>query len=340
MAVNLSEIAQRACVSVSTVSRVLNGYPYVSEATRETVARIASELGIPVAAIHKPERFRAVWLGGMGGAEDEDVSSSGTVVGTEFARLVLNGAEAVLKPHGISTSLTNTLSRYEALQKVRDNHTDSELIGVILIGGAVNRRSLEEFRQTGIPLVIAGGYGPEFGVSAVMADYIDGIEQAVAHLVTKGRRRIGMLNGPSRTTSEMKYKGYRLALALHELEYSPNFVMSAPTFRPETSLEFTRRLLTQAPELDAIIFADDYLAMGGLQAIKLLGKSVPGDVAVIGFHDSEIAKFTDPPLTTVQIDMYRMGMIAARRLLLMMEEDEHDPVLVTLPTTLAVRSST
>jgi len=340
MTVNLSEIAQRACVSVSTVSRVLNGYPFVSEATREAVARIAVEMGVSVAATRKPERFRAVWLGGMGGAVDEDVSVLNSVIGTEFAHLVLNGAESVLKPHGISTSLTNTLSRSEALHKIQDSRSDSELIGVILTGGAIHRPTLEEFRQTGIPLVIAGGYGPEFGVSAVIADYIGGIEQAVTHLVSNGRRRIGLLNGPSRTTSEMKYKGYRLALALHDMEYNPHFVMSAPAFQPETSLEFTRRLLIQAPELDAILFADDYLAMGGLKAIKQLGKSVPGDVAVVGYHDYQIARFTDPPLTTIQIDMFRMGVIAARRLLLMIEEDEHDPILVTLPTQLLVRSST
>lgn len=336
MSVNLSEIAQKASVSISTVSRVLNGYPYVSESTRKVVLQIAEEMG--VAPIRSEQRYRAVWVGSLNEPSDEDVSVSSSIVGTEFASLVLQGAESILQPHGINISLTNTLSFYEVLQKARSNTRNTGLMGVIHIGGAINREALNDFRQTGIPLVIAGGYGPELGVSAVVADYIGGIEQAVTHLIATGRRRIGLLNGPTRTTSEMKYKGYRLALALHNLEYDPKCVLSAPSFKPEMGLEYTRRLLAQAPELEAIVYADDYLAMGGLHGLKQLRRSVPDDIAVIGFHDYEIAKFTDPPLTTIQIDMFRMGVITARQLLLMLEEHEHDQILVTMPTNLVVRN--
>ena len=111
-------------------------------------------------------------------------------------------------------------------------------------------------------------------------------------------------------------------------------------FSAESGYQHTHVLLDQCPDLDAIVFADDIIALGGMRAIKEQGYRIPHDIAVTGFGDYTMTDFTDPPLTSVQFDMYRMGVIAAQRLCMLFENPDDYPWLIRIPTSLVVRQST
>jgi DNA-binding LacI/PurR family transcriptional regulator len=174
-----------------------------------------------------------------------------------------------------------------------------------------------------------------------MADYAGGAVQAVNHLIARGRRRIGLVNGPSTTTSsEEKHRGFRLALSLHDMLPAPLQTVVCEDFSSECGYAQTRQLLSRMPALDAIVYASDGIAMGGLRALRENDRRVPDDIAVTGFYDYELARFTDPPLTTVHIDLDVMGAIAGRRLCMLLEEPDSQAWCVTVPTSLVVRGST
>src|SRR5690606_7111094 len=120
---------------------------------------------------------------------------------------------------------------------------------------------------------------------SVTADYAGGMQEANSHLAQTGRCCMGLINGPNVTTSSAeKYKGFRLALALHDLPFSQDQVVTAG-ITPDDGYAGTQQLLEQIPGIDAIAYAHDNMAMGGLAALKATGRQVPADVAVTGFHN-------------------------------------------------------
>jgi DNA-binding LacI/PurR family transcriptional regulator len=216
------------------------------------------------------------------------------------------------------------------------------LTGLILLGGILDQNFIRGLQELGLPFVIAGAHVKPLQANCVMADIIDGMQQAVNHLVATGRRQITLVNGPkTTTTSTEKYYGFRLALSLHDLPFSPEQVSTGEgDFKAESGYTQTLNILAQKPNLDAIIYADDAMAIGGLHALKENGRCVPEDVAVIGFHDYDLTRFTDPPLASVHFDMAMVGRLAARRLCTLINKPDHDPWLILVPMSLKIRKST
>jgi len=338
MAVTLRDVAEVAQLSVSTVSRALNRHPNVDAATRALVHRVAREIGYPLERLRQAAQAQTVLVMGAGAPGAGPAGDS--VVGTDFAREVFAGVQTVLEPRGIVASLQ--YRRSETLSG-NDLGADPAVLGVILMGGSIDTGFLEELAAADIPFVIAGGRPEGASVDSVMADYERGIEAAVAHLAGGGARKIALVNGPARTvTSSEKYRGFRLGLALYGLEHDPNRVVAAGDFTPRDGAEITEALLNRCPDVDAIIYADDHLAVGGLRVLRALNRRVPSDVSVVGIHDYPVASYAEPPLTTVRFDMQQMGRIAAERLLSISRADSRnsDPWSVLIPAPLVVRSST
>lgn len=341
MNATLRDIAQRASVSVSTVSRVLNNYPYVDDRTRQTVLEAAEALDYPRSNLRKPvDGPRTVLLlvrlkqQDPATARDRDGSIETGLAGIE--RAITVGARSIFDAMGITTRVEHTLmDPTQTLSHVYDQ----SVIGLIIAGGMVDGDFLRMLQAEEIPFVVAGSHARPLSINCVMADYRGGVEQAVAHLVAQGCRRIGLVNGSTITTSSIeKYKGLRVALAEHGLDFSPRQVVHAD-FTMESGHQQTFTLLAQAPDLDAIVFGDDNIATGGLRALRELGRQVPNDIRITGFHNYDIAQFVEPPLTTVEFDMNALGAVAAQRLCQMIDHPDDVPWTIVLPTRLIVRES-
>lgn len=325
------EIAQRAGVSGATVSRVLNNHPSVNEATRYAVLQVAQELNYPIENLRSTPRLnRSVLV-----LSRVDIESAQAGSGT-FERSVWTGVHSVLESREIATRLEQCAMSVNEAQRYSE---DVSISGLVLLGGAINHDFIQELQRLEVPFVIAGAHVQPLNANVVMADVGQGIRQAMDYLVSRNCNRIGFVNGPQVTvTSAEKMDAYRLSLALHNLRFEAARVTESD-FSSERGYQQTAQLLQRAPDIDAILFADDVIALGGLRAIREAGRRIPNDLSVIGFGNYDLVNYTDPALSSVQFDMRLIGTIAAKRLSMLLDEPDEDAWLVRVPTELILRDS-
>jgi DNA-binding LacI/PurR family transcriptional regulator len=181
----------------------------------------------------------------------------------------------------------------------------------------------------------SGGYGGAY----VDVDNVGGARAGVAHLVERGRRRIATVAGPADMgVGQDRLAGYRTALLAARLPVDEALVVRGD-FSEASGLAGVRDLLERRPDVDAIFAANDLMAVGALRAIRESGRTVPGDVAVVGFDDSPLSRVTDPPLSTVRQPVEDMGREMAEMLLRLIAEEADGGLQRVLPTELVVRAS-
>jgi DNA-binding LacI/PurR family transcriptional regulator len=332
---SMRDVAQKANVSVATVSRVLNNNDTVSELTRNLVLQSALELNYPVDKWENlPRLAKSVYVL----ARDESIASNeGTPpIAREFERQVWQGVRSVFQQYEIVTSLQSSLmDEAEAIRYAEE----LGISGLVLLGGIQDSRFIQILQKKKIPFITVGASLPHYETNCVMADVFYGIRQIVRHLVQNGRSRIGFINGPDDTsTSISKLEGIRLELSLLGIPFKPQRITTAH-FYPEAGYQQTKNLLAENPDLDAIIYADDVLAIGGGRALQEAGYRIPTDIAITGFGNYEIGRFSTPPLTSVHYDIFEMGKTAARRLKMIIDEPDDQNWLIKAPTKLKIRQS-
>lgn len=332
---NIRAIAERSNVSIATVSRVLNNHENVSDDTRLLVLQAAQELGYPLPeAARRTMVFRSVLV--LMRPDIESGASANRGYGA-FESAVWRGVESVLAAKGVAVKLQQSAMTPADADRIV---SEAGVAGLILLGGVVASQFLARLQQLGLPFVVVGSHAHPLHTDYVMADVMNGIRLVVEHLLARGRTQIGLVNGPPTTgTSAAKLDGYRLALALHDLSFSERAVTAAE-FTPDAGYAQTVELLSRYPEVDAIVYGDDRMAIGGLKALRDAGRRVPEDVAVTGFGHLDIARYVTPALTTVGFDLQAMGKKAARRLYDLLEDPDDCPWGIIEPTALIVGEST
>jgi DNA-binding LacI/PurR family transcriptional regulator len=332
---NIRAIAERSNVSIATVSRVLNNHNNVSDETRMLVLHAAQALGYPLPDVQRGQKvFRTVLVLMTQATEP---AGRGRSVDATFESEVWAGIESVLAAKGVATKLQQSPMTPADADRLA---SEAGTAGVIILGGIVAHEFLERLQQVGLPFVSVGSHANPLRTNYVMADVASGIRLAVDHLVAQGRQRIGLVNGPATTgTSAAKLDGYRLALAVKGLSYCESAVVAAE-FTPDSGYEQTVELLRTNPNLDAIVFGDDRMAIGGLKALRHADRRVPQDVAVTGLGHLDIARYVIPTLTTVEYNLQAMGKKAARRLYDLLEDPDDYTWGIIEPASLIVGEST
>ena len=327
-----ADVATRAGVSRTTVSFVLNDRPgaNISPPTRERVLLAAAELGYHP---HAPARIlaggKSHTLGFVLRQSPEQVAGDASLA--ETLRGLATAARAAgfrvmvepLDPEGGS---------YEGL--LRAQHVD----GLVVSGPRIDDEGLVRLARDGFPIVLQGSL-PGLDVASVDIDNVSGARRAVEHLIGLGRRRIAFItNAPlAYTAARERRDGYRDALAAANIEYDERLVAEA-AFDAGSGHRAMAALLKRGP-IDAAFVASDVVAFGAIAAIREAGLTVPRDVSVVGFDDIALAAFFDPPLTTVRLPAFDLG-LAAGTALLDRVAGRSLPDRTLLPTELIVRSST
>ena len=330
----LEQVAALAGVSRATVSRVVNGSPKVSPAVRAQVERAVAKLDyVPNRAARSLVTRRADTVALV-------VSEPHTRFLSEpfFAGMV-RGVSAALAETGIQLLLLvahelpdrGRLERY-----VVGGHVD----GVLLASLHHDDPLPGVLERAGVPAVLVGrpaGTGP---ASYVDADNRGGARQAVDHLARQGGRRIATITGPQDMgVGQDRLDGYRDGLRAAGLAGGDDLV-EAGDFTEEGGAAAMGRLLARPGRpVDAVFAASDLMAAGALRALRAAGRRVPDDVAVVGFEDSAVARYTQPPLTTVRQPIEEMGR-QATRLLLAKVAGEAAGMHLILDVELVVRAST
>jgi LacI family transcriptional regulator len=324
----IRDVAERAGVSIATVSRVLNDRADVSLETRERVREVAREVGYsadPVAralATQRTQRVAVVVGEGATGASHRDLILLffGKVLGAISRRLAHSDYEALL----LEVPDANVQHRFDA----------AIVIGVDPDHASVLELVSQEVPLVGVDIRIAGARTAYVG-----SDHADGVRLALAHLYARGHRRIAHVAGALNTVAgadriaEFRRESDRLGLAL------PHEYLRQGDFSSASGYRETCALLALPDPPTAIVAASDLMALAALQAIRDAGLQPGRDVAVVGFDDLEAAALAYPPLTTIRQDRQELGTVAAERAIELIEDPEASPPATVLPVELVVRAS-
>ncbi|KPI07576.1 transcriptional regulator, LacI family [Actinobacteria bacterium OK074] len=323
-------IAERAGVSIASVSRVLNGLGARRD-TVEKVERAAAELG------YVPNAVARSLKGGRTRQLTFAMPDIGNPVYVAMVRAIQTAAKAAgyrLLLHSTDAVVADELG---VLRSLGDRTSDGLVICPIRITDA----HLDALRTAAAPVVVIGTLPHGAGVDSVRADSVTGAALAVRHLYETGRRRIAFVNGPADTVpGRSRAEGYRAALAECGLGYDQRLVVHTE-FGIESGAGATARLLAARP--DAVFCANDQLALGAARALHAAGLAIPGDVAVAGMDDSALAQAGWPPLTSVDLGSTERGRRAAELLLERLRAPGGGPTTprtTTVAPRLVVRAST
>jgi DNA-binding LacI/PurR family transcriptional regulator len=313
------------------VSRVVNGSPGVSAKARAAVEKAVAELG------YVPNR-----------AARTLVTSR-----TDSVALVIPEAETrlVAEPYfsdtirGVTAGLADTdmqlllilVRTAKERERLAAYLSAGRVDGVLLVSVHADDPLPAFLEALDMPSVLGGRRADREPLSYVQADNGSGARAAVEHLLERGRRNIATITGPlDMEVARARLDGYRTALGA--LPPDGTLVAHAD-FTEEGGERAMRQLLAGRPDLDAVFAASDVMAAGALQVLRETGRSVPGDVAVVGFDDSIVARHTDPPLTSVRQPIEEMGRTMAQMLLDAIAHPGVPHRHVVLATELVVRES-
>jgi DNA-binding LacI/PurR family transcriptional regulator len=326
----LEGVALRAGVSRATVSRVVNGAPTVAPEIRETVLRAVRELGyVPNHAARSLVTQRTNSMALVFPEATARVFSD-----NEFFPGLVRGVSQELEEAGqqLVLMMANSSASHERIEQyLMGRHVDGAMIAS-MHGADPLPMALQ---RMDVPVVANGRPMGPSTVPYVDVDSVGGAAMAVRHMLGRGRTRIATIAGPQDMVAGIdRLTGYRAELRGSRYRS----IVAIGDFTRESGETGMRQLLEDDPALDAVFVASDLMALGALRALAQAGRRVPDDVAVVGFDDFEIARYTEPQLTTVRQPIIELGRTLARQLLRLAGSEEIEPALV-LATSLVIRES-
>ena len=322
----IRDVAERAGVSIATVSRALNDRGDVSAQTRELVREVARSVGYsadPAARSLVTQKTRriAVVVGDNAGHRDLSLVFFGKVLAAISRRLAQSSYDPLLL-HPSDIGLDH---RFDA----------AVLIGVDDDDALVTDLSSRQVPLVGVDVRCSSGRAAYVG-----SDHADGIRLALAHLHALGHRRIAHVAGAANTLAgSERLQAFRSECEALGLEL-PDDLVRLGDFSSASGYRETCVLLALPERPTAVVAASDLMALAALQAIRDAGLQPGEDVAVVGFDDLEAAALAHPPLTTIRQDRQELGTLAAARAIELIEDPEAAPLATILPVELVVRGST
>ena len=329
--VTIRDIARAAGVSVATVSRVINGRPDVSPATRDAVLRVARAHNFTT---NRSARALSVGRTGL-------IGFTVPWVDQNYFTGILSGAAEALHEQEQRVVLCPTHHEHDRevtlLERLMNGTTD----GAIVLLPEESSEELRRLQEYGYPFVVADPREPlDEGIPAVSASHSAGARAATDHLIRLGHRRIAFVTGfRGWTATEERLQGYKAALAAAGIPFLPELVAEGQ-FNADTGYSAARQLLELPDRPTAIFASNDNMAAGALRAAQGRGLRVPDDLSVVGFDDTELARIVGPRLTTVRQPLAELGRTAVSLLNRLIDGQRIEALRVELSTRLIVREST
>ena len=298
----ITDVAEEAGVSVSTVSRHLRGDRVrAAERIDRAVARLR----------YRPSPAAQSLKSGKTGAIALVVPD----IANPFFAAVVRGAESITAQGGHTIFLANT-DESDAREAEVVEDLLSRVDGMLLAPASENNPNPQLLADAGVPTVLIDREAPSTGCfDAVLIDNYGGAESAVEHLLAIGHERIATIAGSvDSTPGRLRLEGYRASLAAHASELPPDFIQFGG-FMEHGGYQSMMRLLALADPPTAVFVANNMMTIGALRAVKDIGVRIPDDLSVIGFDDHPFSEILDPPLTVIDRPMEQQGALAMRMLL-------------------------
>jgi LacI family transcriptional regulator len=326
----IREVAESAGVSYATVSHVINNTRLVSHETRERVLTAMEQLN------YRPNALARSLRQGKTNTIGLVLPDSANPFFAEISR----GIEDEAFKRGYSVFLCNTELDIQRELFYVDVLSKKQVDGIIFVAAGDQADSLDFLLRRNMPVVMIDRDVPNVEVDAVLTDHKLGGFLATRHLIELGHKRIACIAGPSSITpSAERITGYRRALEEAGISYDENLVLRGD-YHAQSGLEITHSILKMNLRPTAIFALNDLMALGALRAAAEADCSVPDDLAVVGYDDLEIARFTNPPLTTISQPKKAIGAQAVSLLVDRMSQKSRAPSRLVLPPELVIRRST
>jgi LacI family transcriptional regulator len=326
----MRDVAERAGVSVTTVSHVINETRPVSDELRQRVLAAIDELGYQPNVLARSLRRGETHTIGM------IVPDSANPFFAELAR----GIEDTSFAHGYNLILCNSDGDLDKELIYADVLTEKQVDGILFVAAGVSTDHIRALQERRIPVVIVDREIPDVSVDQVLTNNARGGWLATRHLLELGHRCIGCITGPSDVTpSAERVTGYRQALSEGGIPVDEVLIVKGD-FQYESGYRAARQILARDDPPTAIFTCNDLMAVGAISAAVEMGRQVPVNLSVVGFDDVRLASFANPPLTTIVQPKYEMGVLATTMLLERMRNHDIPPRRRLLDTRLLIRQST
>lgn len=328
----LEDIAKKAGVSRSTVSRVVNDHPYVREDVRQRVLEVIRSTGYHPNAAARTLASQRSWMLGL--VVPKNIISFFT---DPYFPQFIQGTTQACSEYDYTLSLF--LMGEEESEDIIFSRVSRRgyLDGILVQSGQFGEHLIKRLVTSSMPLVIIGRPFHTDGVSFIDVDNIDASCNAVNHLLRLGYERIGIISGPANSTVGIDRKeGYRLALASHGRSLQEDLIAEGD-FSEGSGYHAMQQLLPAKP--DAIFAASDIMAVGAMRAAREAGLEIPKDLAFVGFDDLPLAETHEPALTTVRQPVHKTGYKAVEILNELIENGIEPARRITMSTELIVRES-
>jgi len=329
--ITMADVAREVGVSLMTVSRVINSKDGVSLPTRLRVLNAIERMGYRPSAIARSLATRQT---GTVGLVVPDVADP-------FFTDVVRGVEQTAYVEDYNVFLCSTDQDPEREWTVLESLEDKRVDGVILCSSRLDDDKLREVLSQHMSVVLVNRRlkGEDSRVNTLLVDNSLGSRLAIRHLLSRGRRAVGVLAGPADSPSgRQRVQSYRAVLRDAGVSYNSAWVRYCPAGM-EDGQDTARELLTACPELTGLFCYNDLVAVGALRACAELGYRVPNDLAVVGFDDILLAAMVSPSLTTCRVPRYELGTEAMRLLLSHVSSRTGECEEVVLKPELVIRAS-
>ena len=301
------DIAAKAGVSASTVSRVINNYPYVNKETRAKVLKIISENNY---IQNESARSLITQNSKMAGILIADIRTTHHTEGVYYV-------EHEFSKNGYSCLIYNTTTDPENQAKYIQLLSQRKVEAVVLMGSVFQNSTVQNAIMVYLPntpVAICNGYMDGPNIYGVTADEYGVVMKAVKLLAGKGRKHFVFITNPITPSNQAKIDGFNDGMKLYG-EGCTSKVIEVKSGDIHDFEETTRNIMEKEPETDALFYSEDFLAIAGLHALHNTGIEVPRQVAVVGLNNSRYAEICNPSLTSIDNMLYDTSLIAVRNLL-------------------------
>lgn len=326
--ITIADVAREAGVSMQTVSRALNNKGEISPETRQAILAVVDRLGYRPSSIARS-------------LATNRTSTLGLVVpdiANPFFPQIARGADDAARAQGYQLFLCNTDEDPDQEEAVLRALEDQRVDGVIVCSARLPDDKLLLLLGAHQQAVVVNRPVPPELAGMVLVDDFSGAAQAVSHLLAYGRTHVGLLAGPSNSHSaRRRVEGYRATLDRAGISPDAGAILPCPPTL-EGGFGAARALLRERPDTDALFCYNDLVAVGALRACVDLGLAVPERIAIVGCDDILPARLVSPPLTTLRVSKYDIGLLAVRMLLRRVSGELEDGP-ATIKPELIVRAS-
>ena len=321
----IKEIALRAGVSTSAVSKALNGYTDIGESTREHILKIAGELNYSPnimarsLASQKPKTLGLIF------SDIKETDSNGNII----YRLFLSSTR-YCQNNGYEMLVSHTDPESQKKKPLKTLCAERMLGGAVLYGFKLTDPYISQLRKLNMPFVLIDVFLPEPNTVTVTINNEAAIFEMLSYVVSRGKHsKVVFVNGLADTDiAKIRLQAY--VKARDGLGLASDFIQCNADFLEDKAYAQTRRLLKEHDDISCFFCASDLMAIGVMRALHESGKKIPEDIAVTGFDGIQIIEYLTPPLTTIMQDFKKIGQLASQTLIDMLNQ-KHSGKIVFAP---------